>query len=120
MQLAFESPAVIVLLDLLDLLVPAGGTPEEDERQASPDLLAFNGSRTTAVESGICEIAFESSPELAEFAARLGINRVFAVTVPVSGDAESLLPLCVTATISVAIANTAQMPAKTCHRLRPL
>ena len=35
MQLAFESPAVIVLLDLLDLLVPAGGTPEEDERHVA-------------------------------------------------------------------------------------
>lgn len=49
--------------------------------------LAFNGSCTTAVELGICEIVVESSPELAELAARLGINRVFAVTVPVSDDA---------------------------------
>ena len=120
MQLAFESPAVIVPLDLLDRPAPAGGAPEEDERPASPDLLAFNGSRTTAVESGICEIAFESSPELAEFAARLAIQQGLRGDASVSGYAESVLPLCVTATSSVAIANTAQMPAKACHRLRPL
>jgi len=141
MQLAFESPAVTVLLIgvlatgavplPVPLPAPAGGMPEveglpEDEWPPSSDALvaglpAFNGSCTTAVESGICEIASESViPELAELAARLGISRVFAVTVPVSGDAESLVPVCATATISVATANTAKMPAKACHRLRPV
>ncbi|HEY5394136.1 MAG TPA: hypothetical protein VIL16_01955 [Trebonia sp.] len=131
MQLALESPVVIVpLIAVLatgevPLLVPAGGGLEEALLPEPSDfpvagLLAFNGSCTTAVELGICEIVVESSPELDELAARLGISTVFAVTVPVSGDAYSLLPVWVTTTVSVAIANTAKMPTKACHRLRPV
>jgi hypothetical protein len=132
MQLALESPVVIVPLvavlatGAVPLLVPAGGgleealLPEVPSDFAVAGLPVFNGSCTTAVELGICEIVVESSPELAELAARLGISTVFAVTVPVSGDAYSLLPVWVTTTVSAAIANTAKMPTKACHRLRPV
>jgi hypothetical protein len=100
MQSAFESPVVIVpLVAVLAIgavpLPPAGGLLAEEElppedawsSDLPAGLLAFKGSCTTAVESGSCEVAVESSPELDELAASLGISRVFAVTVPVSGEA---------------------------------